>query len=109
MKSRTGRQELYALLGIGVQVGVLLPHSRTQESEADRIGLEIMARAGFDPAESVELWRNMSRDGGRQPPEFLSTHPSHGRRIEDLEESQARVRPLFTNARSAGRNPVCSR
>ena len=109
MKTKTGRQELYALLGMGVQVGVLLPHSRTQESEADRIGLEIMAKAGFDPAESIELWKNMSRNGGRQPPEFLSTHPSHGSRISELTDSQARVRPLFTNARAAGRNPTCSR
>lgn len=109
MKSRSGRQEIFAALGLGVQFGILLPHSRTQESEADRIGLEMMARAGFDPAESIELWKNMSKAGGSQPPEFLSTHPSHSSRIQDLANDQARVRPLYSAARAAGKVPSCNR
>src|SRR5690606_33490818 len=63
-----------AALGIGTQVGVLMPYSRAHELEADKLGLENMARAGFDPEESVELWRQMSEATGQQPPEFLSTH-----------------------------------
>ena len=66
-----------AALGLGVQYGVVLPYGRTQESEADIVGLEYMAQAGFDPKQSVDLWQNMAKaSGGNQPPELLSTHPS---------------------------------
>ena len=67
-------------------LGVILPYSRTQESEADHIGLLYMAEAGYDPREAVELWRNFEALGGQRPPEFLSTHPSEGTRIERLQE-----------------------
>jgi predicted Zn-dependent protease len=107
LKQKTGRAEIFALLGLGVQFGVVLPHSRTQESEADEIGLKLMARAGFDPAQSIELWKNMSRNSGRQPPEFLSTHPSHASRIQDLTRLQEQVRPFYLEALSAGRVPQC--
>jgi predicted Zn-dependent protease len=74
-----------AALGLGVQYGVLMPYGRTQESEADIVGLELMAKSGFDPNQSVDLWKNMAKaSGGQQPPELLSTHPSHSTRIEDL-------------------------
>lgn len=74
-----------AALGVGVQYGVILPYGRRQESEADILGLELMAKAGFDPKQSVELWKNMAKaSDGKQPPELLSTHPSHDTRIEDL-------------------------
>ncbi len=74
-----------AALGLGVQFGVLLPYGRTQESEADIVGLELMTQAGFDPYQSIELWKNMAKaSGGKQPPELLSTHPSHSTRITDL-------------------------
>lgn len=109
MKSRSGRQEIFALLGLGVQVGVLLPHSRTQESESDRIGVEMMARAGFDPIEAIELWKNMAKASNGGPPEFLSTHPSHSSRIDELRQEQARVRPLYLAARDSGRSPECRR
>ncbi|MCG9682279.1 M48 family metallopeptidase [Vibrio sp. Isolate23] len=76
-----------AALGLGLQYGVLLPYGRTQESEADLVGLEIMAKAGFEPNQSISLWQNMAKaSGGSQPPELLSTHPSHGTRIHDLSE-----------------------
>ena len=72
-------------LGAGTQFGVLMPFSRKHESEADAIGLLYMARAGYDPRESIRFWQRMENVGGPQPPEFLSSHPSHGTRIEQLQ------------------------
>ena len=73
-------------LGAGAQFGVLMPFGREHESEADHIGLIYMARAGYDPHEAISFWRRMEENGGgQQPPEFLSTHPSHGHRIQQLE------------------------
>lgn len=71
--------------GLGANVGVLLPYSRLQESEADRIGILLMAQAGYDPREAVHLWERMAQESRRQPPQFLSTHPSPRRRIQDLQ------------------------
>lgn len=82
-----GHQQLMQALGLGAQLGISLPFSRTHEEEADLMGLAIMARAGFDPQQSVALWRNMAAAGGGQPPEFLSTHPAHGSRIEALQQA----------------------
>jgi len=72
-------------LGAGTQFGVLMPFSRKHESEADTIGLLYMARAGYDPRESIRFWQRMENVAGAQPPEFLSSHPSHGTRIQQLE------------------------
>ena len=73
--------------GIGSTVGVMLPFSRGHETEADRIGLTIMAIAGYDPTEAVQLWRRMKASaGGDAPPEFLSTHPSNDTRINNLQK-----------------------
>jgi predicted Zn-dependent protease len=77
-----------------------LPHSREQEAEADRIGLELMARAGFDPNASVSLWQKMAKLGGGGP-EFLSTHPSGESRIRDLQASIPRVMPLYEAAKKS--------
>jgi predicted Zn-dependent protease len=102
------KQQLMGLLGVGAQVGVLLPYGRSQESEADVLGIEYMARAGFDPRESVALWQNMSRAGGQQPPEFLSTHPAHGTRIEQLNAHMSKALALYKQAQARGRTPDCS-
>jgi predicted Zn-dependent protease len=80
-------QATMAALGVGTQVGVLLPFSRKHESEADYVGILLAADAGYDPRESVSLWERMAQasgDGG--PAEFLSTHPSHDTRIDQLKE-----------------------
>ncbi|MGL4795117.1 MAG: M48 family metallopeptidase, partial [Aeromonas jandaei] len=94
--------------GLGMQVGVMLPYGRTQESEADRLGLELMARAGFNPAEAIPLWQNMSAaSGGNNPPQLLSTHPSNESRIAELQAQQAEVEPLYQQARASGLVPQC--
>jgi len=74
--------------GIGAQVGVLLPYNRTQESEADRLGLVFMAMAGYDPNVAIGFWERMAaHNQGQAPPEFLSTHPSDKTRIEDIKKN----------------------
>ncbi len=78
------RQAVLSALGVGTRVGVLLPFSREHESEADERGLLYAARAGYDPREAIGFWERMSANSGGNPPEFLSTHPSHGSRIERL-------------------------
>ena len=96
-------------IGIAGTVFFTLPHSRTQESEADLLGLDLMARAGFDPNQAVELWRNMeAASGGSAPPQFLSTHPANATRIQDLNNRLPTALPLYRQAKAAGKSPHCS-
>ena len=99
-----------AALGLGSQFAVALPHSRTQESEADLIGLDLMARAGFDPAQSIELWHNMSvSGGGKAPPEWLSTHPANQNRIDALQAHMPDAKAKYEKAKVEGKAPNCIR
>ena len=96
--------------GLGATVGVLLPWGRTQESEADRIGLDLMAKAGYDPHAALGLWERMQKKEGRQrAPEFLSTHPGPGQRAESirgwLPEALAHYRPTPEQA-AEGSQPL---
>jgi len=93
------RSELFSLLGVGAEVGVLLPFGRAQESEADLVGLDYMANAGFDPNEASNLWRNMaaSRSGSSQP-SFLSTHPAPADRIKELDARAPTATSVCPNA-----------
>lgn len=104
-----GLNVLGALAGLGqagmsvsqtlLDVVVNLPHSRGDETEADRIGVELAARSGYDPRAAVSLWQKMSRLGGGQPPQWLSTHPSDATRTQDLQNYSERVYPLYESAR----------
>jgi len=104
--SDSNKKMILAGLGLGVQYGVILPFSRTHESEADLIGLDLMAESGFDPKESVKLWENMSKAGG-QPPEFLSTHPSSTTRIKDLNARMPRALEAYYRAQKQNKKPNC--
>ena len=96
-----------AVFGLGAQVGVMLPYSRTHEAEADIIGQNLMANAGFDPRESISLWKLMEKQGGDKPPELLSTHPANASRIEELAAHLQVSMPMFQRAQAAGRRPHC--
>jgi predicted Zn-dependent protease len=96
-----------AALGLTAQ-GVVLKYSRDQEREADKLGLDYMAAAGFDPRESVPLWQNMdAASKGARGPEFMSTHPLPATRIADLEARIPQTLPVAEQARARGHNPRC--
>jgi predicted Zn-dependent protease len=89
------------LAGVIGQVTYVLPYSRIHETEADRIGVELAARAGYDPRAAIALWQKMATlSGGSAPPELLSTHPSDQTRMKDLAEFSQRVLPLYEQARA---------
>lgn len=97
---------ILAAYGLGAQLGVLLPYSRTQESEADHIGLLLMARAGYDPRAALAFWQRMERAGGSgAPPEFVSTHPSHGTREQQIQAWLPEATPYYE---ASARAPVVS-
>jgi len=100
-------QTAVGLLGVGAQYGILMPYSRVHESEADIIGVDLMAKAGFDPRQSISLWQIMDQAAQAQPIEFLSTHPSHATRIQDLEKHMPQAMNLFQQAQSMGKQPHC--
>ncbi|HTL14385.1 MAG TPA: M48 family metallopeptidase [Thermomonas sp.] len=92
---------------IAAQAGFLLPNSRVQESEADVVGQQLMAKAGFDPRGAVTLWQNMAAAGGARPPEWLSTHPDPASRLRELDARADTLVPVMQAARRAGNTPRC--
>ncbi|MDY6890914.1 MAG: M48 family metallopeptidase [Pseudomonadota bacterium] len=106
--SKTQQAAILAL-GLGAQYGILLPYSRKHESEADLLGQELMAQAGFDPREAVTLWQKMAQRGEAAPPELLSTHPAPTTRIQRLETQVGHYQPLYRQALASGRQPNCDR
>ena len=96
------------LIGMGADLLLTLPYSRGDEAEADRLGLNYMARAGFDPRESVALWQNMDRVGGARPAQFMSTHPAPQSRIQDLQRQMPQAMAAYEQARNQGRRPNCT-
>lgn len=115
MMTNLGVNVLSAAAGLGqagaemagnlANVALTLPNSREGETEADRMGVELAARAGFDPTAAIRLWQKMEQMGGGKPPEWLSTHPSGSSRIADLTVYAERVMPLYEEARRT-RRPV---
>lgn len=98
-------REIMAAIGLGVQVGVKLPFSRTHETEADVIGLDLMARSGFDPAQSITLWQNMQQvETSQRPAEFMSTHPNPNSRIKVLTQHLPQARRAREKSQS---HPDC--
>jgi predicted Zn-dependent protease len=92
--------------GLATQLGLLLPYSRTQEYEADHIGLILMAKAGYDPAQALEFWkRMMTKDKGAKLPQFMSTHPTDANRLRELQAFLPEARRYYVPAREAQKPP----
>ena len=92
---------------VGAQGLILLPNSRIQESEADVVGQQLMAQAGFDPQGAVSLWQNMAAAGGSRPPAWLSTHPEPESRLRELQQRAEGLRPAMEATRRSGNTPRC--
>ncbi|ANO52338.1 M48 family metallopeptidase [Woeseia oceani] len=99
----------YEALSAGASLGIMNPFNRKQETEADVVGLEYMARAGFDPRESVALWKIMNEKNKTNIPEYMSTHPSGETRIENLVAQYPKALALYNEAQAQGKNPNCDR
>jgi predicted Zn-dependent protease len=99
-KDTQASQLALAALGVGTAVGIQLPHSRTQEREADEIGLQLMADAGFNPEQAVRLWQRMAKNSPARVPQFLSTHPNPESRAQDLARMLPKARQRYASARN---------
>ncbi|MCS7184771.1 MAG: M48 family metallopeptidase, partial [bacterium] len=94
-KSELTQSLILAAYGIGVQVGAILPHSRKQEEEADYVGLILAHKAGYNIEKAVDFWLRMKELGNKKPPEFLSTHPSDERRINNIKSWIAEIKSKY--------------
>lgn len=101
------QRAIMAAVGIGAQVGIMLPFSRVHETEADQMGQELMARAGFDPSQAIRLWELMGKSGGSRPPELLSTHPDPDNRARRLQQLLSTTQPVYQQAKQFGKTPSC--
>ncbi len=114
---KESRNEVFDILGSAAGIGdvastgttllLSLPYDRKQESQADLVGLNYMAKAGFDPRASINLWKNMMAQNKGAPPEFLSNHPADDRRLDDLIKHLAPALVEYNKARGAGHRPSC--
>jgi predicted Zn-dependent protease len=100
MQGREGAALGLAGAELAAVLAIQLPNSRESESEADRIGIEIAARAGYDPHAAVTLWEKMEKAGGKGPPQFLSTHPSPANRRQVLQELGPKMQPYYEQAKA---------
>ncbi|MYH39666.1 MAG: M48 family metallopeptidase [Candidatus Dadabacteria bacterium] len=105
-KDRKTQSSVLAAYGIGTALVVALPFSRKQESEADRIGLIYMAKAGYDPREAIPFWERMGAAGRGSPPEFLSTHPGYRTRIKNLRKWMPEAMEYYEASRKAPNNRI---
>jgi predicted Zn-dependent protease len=104
--SQQTMQTAMAAYGLGATLGVIMPFSRFQESEADEYGLFLAAQAGYDPREAVELWKRFSEAAPTQQPEFLSDHPNHEHRIEDLQKQMPKAMALWEKSQKQESRPL---
>ena len=104
---QTGSDAVSQFGGLGAQGFILLPGSRTQETEADVVGQRLMAGAGFNPEQAVNLWENMMTASGGRQPEWLSTHPDPRSRIQELRSRATSLLPAYEQARKSGYTPKC--
>ncbi|HEX4301010.1 MAG TPA: M48 family metallopeptidase [Gammaproteobacteria bacterium] len=107
-QSSSQGQATMAALGAGATVGVLLPYSRAQESEADKLGTQYMAEAGWNPHEALELWRNMMSSNQGAPPALLSDHPADATRLQDLQAQLPDDMQRYQKAQQQGHHPDCT-
>lgn len=105
--SATVQQAAAVAIGLGAQYGVLLPYSRKQELEADKLGLIFMAMAGYDPSNAAAFWQRMSQQGGSTP-EFMSTHPSDNTRIKQIQKDLPEALKYYKGTRSVNSNAKTS-
>jgi predicted Zn-dependent protease len=103
------KTELSSAFGLGAQVGVVLPFSRVHETEADVIGLDLMAKAGFDPEQSVMLWQNMAKQGSGGTPQILSSHPVPENRIKTLQKNMPAALTAYQSRLAQGSVPKCNK
>ena len=96
----TKSEAVRAVYGLGTEIGVMLPFSRTQESEADYLGLKMMAEAGYDPAAALTFWKKFGTDSGSRIADWLSTHPGGSVRVADLEKHMSEAQALYSKAKT---------
>jgi predicted Zn-dependent protease len=99
-----GKDAIVQGTGVLAQYGILMPYGRSHESEADIIGQDLMAKSGFEPKASVDLWHNMAKNSKGAPPEFMSTHPSHDTRIKQLSSHLKKSTPMY---QQSAQKPAC--
>jgi len=95
LQNNKNRNAIMAALGLGAALGIMLPYSRNHESEADKLGLRYMAKAGYDPNEASQLWIRMNKAGGGGTPEILSTHPDSMKRSQALKDQVPSVWSMY--------------